>query len=67
MYGCNVGLRVNLHISALLIKVAWIEAWIDRIQRFGIPVKDKGKSLGGLLGHVTPEAAYMHVHSDRRS
>ena len=57
-YGIFVGLTLNLEKSALLLKGPWSDDSIAQLQTHGIPVKQKTKYLGNLIGHVTPEEAY---------
>ena len=53
-----MGLVMNLSKSAFLIKGVWNEDRKRTLAAFGIPIKDKVKYLGVLIGHVTPDEAY---------
>ena len=58
IYGVFVGLRLNLGISAFLVKGMWEQRHLDALRTFGIQVKQKVKYLGVLVGHVSSEEAY---------
>ena len=60
-YGCHVGLRIDLEKSAVLLKELWTQAWHDQLRRFGIPVRNKVKFLGFLLGHKLVDDAFAWI------
>ena len=63
VYGCNVGLKINLDKSAFLVKGHWHERLRERLRPFGVEVRTKVKYLGILIGHVSSEEAFVPIFS----
>ena len=58
MFSIAAGISVNVSKSAILLKGSWDFDSVVSLGATNLPIKDRCRYLGVLIGHVAPEVAY---------